>query len=125
LTSVLQQQQHKIPTIRSFPDLQKSRLSIGCQQGSFTTGYLTDNLFIAPDRLVALVTQDDYDKALKSGRVAAIIDESPYIETFLTKSGCKYKTADSNIAYFGGLAFVRACFDSLDPFFRPSEFARC
>ena len=67
---------------------------------------MKNNLFISVERLVNLITQEDYDNALTLGKVSAIIDESPYVATFLTKLGCKYTIADSNIGYFGGFAFV-------------------
>ena len=107
LSSILiAQQQQRRPTIRSFADLQKSHLKIGCQEGSFEVNYLNNNLFISSERLVNLITQEDYDNALTSGNVSAIIDESPYLATFLTNLGCSYTIADSNIGYFGGLGFV-------------------
>ena len=108
LSSILieQQQQQQSPTIRNFADLKRSKVSIGCQKGSFTFNYLQNTLFIPSNRLVNLVTEEDYDNALKSGNLSAIIDESPYLETFLTSTGCKYKIVDSNIGYFGGFSFV-------------------
>ena len=106
LSSIIISQQQQVPTIQSFVDLQKSHLPIGCQEGSFTVGYLQNSLLISPERLVTLITQEDYDKALKLKNVSAIIDESPYMDTFLTNKGCNYKMVDSNIAYFGGFGFV-------------------
>ena len=102
---IIAQQQQRRATIRSFTDLQKSHLKIGCQEGSFAVNYLKNNLLISSKRLIPLINQSDYDNALRSN-VSAIIDESPYLETFLTKQGCKYTIADSNIGYFGGLGFV-------------------
>ena len=107
LSSILTtKEQQRCPTIRSFADLQKSHLKIGCQEGSFAVNYLKNNLFISSERLVNLITQEDYDNALTLGNVSAIIDESPYLATFMTNLGCKYTIADSNIGYFGGFAFV-------------------
>jgi hypothetical protein len=106
LSSIILSQQRSVTTIASFQELQKSSKLIGYQEGSFTLYYLKNTLNINLDRLVNLTTQKDYDDALKSRRVAAIIDESPYIEAFLSNLSCSYKRADSNIAYFGGLAFV-------------------
>ena len=103
---IIAQQQQQRATIRSFTDLQKSHLKIGCQEGSFAVNYLKNNLLISSESLVPLSSQIDYDNALTLGNVSAIIDESPYLETFLTKQGCKYTIADSNIGYFGGLGFV-------------------
>ena len=67
---------------------------------------MKNNLYIAADRLVPLASEEDYDSALKSGKVAAIIDESPYIHTFLTTFGCDYSNVDTDIAYFSGFGFV-------------------
>ena len=61
---------------------------------------------VPPERLVPLSSQTDYDNALTLSNVSAIIDESPYLATFLTNLGCSYTIADSNIGYFGGLGFV-------------------
>jgi hypothetical protein len=55
---------------------------------------------------VPLDSEETFDKALESGSVAAIIDESPYMDTFLTTYGCKYTDVDSSIAYFSGFGFV-------------------
>ena len=106
LSSIQIDQQQLSPTIRNFADLKRSQLPIGCQKGSFTFNYLQNTLSIPPNRLVNLVTEEDYDNALKFGNVSTIIDESPYLETFLTNMGCKYTIVDSNIGYFGGLGFV-------------------
>ena len=103
---IAQQQQQQTPTIRSFQDLQNSRLHIGCQEGSFTLDFLKNHSHISPNRLIQLDTDKQYVEALDLNKVATIIDESPYIETFLTSLGCKYTIVDSNIGYFGGFSFV-------------------
>ena len=105
LSSILAAQQPR-PTIQNFLNLQKSRLKVGYQAGSFTSDYMINNLYIVYHRLVPLDSEEDYDSALKSGKVAAIIDESPYMETFLTTFGCDYTNVDLNIAYFSGFGFV-------------------
>ena len=101
-----QQQQQQTPTIRSFQDLQNSRAHIGCQEGSFTLDFLKNHSHISPNRLIQLDTDKQYVDALNSNEVASIIDESPYIETFLTSLGYIYTIVDSNIGYFGGFSFV-------------------
>ena len=103
---IAQQQQQQTPTIRSFQDLQNSRLHIGCQEGSFTLDYLKNHSRISSDRLITLDTDKQYVEALDLNKVATIIDESPYIETFLTSLGYIYTIVDSNIGYFGGFSFV-------------------
>ena len=103
---IAQQQQQQTPTIRSFQDLQNSRLHIGCQEGSFTLDFLKNHSHISPNRLIQLDTDKQYVEALDLNKVATIIDESPYIETFLTSLGYIYTIVDSNIGYFGGFSFV-------------------
>jgi ionotropic glutamate receptor len=105
LSSMLAAQQPS-PTIASFVDLQKSHLQVGSQGGSFVFNYMINNLYIVPQRLVTLFSEEDYDQALKSGNVSAIVDESPYLETFLTTYGCRYTNVDADIAYFSGFGFV-------------------
>lgn len=89
LTSILTIQQ--LPSsITGIDDLIASNLPIGYQVGSFAYSYLTDSLFIPRSRLVMLYTPEDYERALrvgpKGGGVAAIIDELPYVELFLSNT---------------------------------------
>lgn len=71
-------------------DLVASNLPIGYQVGSFAYDYLTQSLFVPRSRLVELDSPEDYEKALrlgpKGGGVAAIVDELPYLELFLSKT---------------------------------------
>ncbi|KAE8645743.1 glutamate receptor 3.7 isoform X2 [Cucumis sativus] len=89
LTSILTLQQLWSP-IRGIDDLVASNLPIGYQVGSFAYDYLTQSLFIPSSRLQRLNSSEDYEKALrlgpKGGGVAAIIDELPYLELFLSKT---------------------------------------
>lgn len=89
LTSILTIQKLWSP-IRGIDDLVASNVPIGYQVGSFAYDYLTQSLFIPRSRLVELHDPDDYEKALrlgpKGGGVAAIIDELPYLELFLSKT---------------------------------------
>ncbi|KAL3509705.1 hypothetical protein ACH5RR_029106 [Cinchona calisaya] len=88
LTSILTVQQLSSP-ITGIDSLIASDWSIGYQVGSFAYSYLSDNLQIQRSRLVALGSPEEYEKALrqgpKNGGVAAIVDELPYIELFLSK----------------------------------------
>lgn len=94
LTSILTVQQltSKIDGIDS---LISSTEPIGVQDGSFAGNYLVDELNIAQSRLVKLKTQDEYISALtrgpKGGGVAAIVDERPYIELFLSNTNCVFR----------------------------------
>ncbi|KAG2645765.1 hypothetical protein PVAP13_2KG450200 [Panicum virgatum] len=81
--------------IQGLDSLISSSSAIGYQVGSFSRNYLVDELNIAESRLVPLNSASDYARALElgsgNGGVAAIIDELPYVEIFLSKY-CKFKT---------------------------------
>jgi glutamate receptor, ionotropic, plant len=81
--------------IQGLDSLISSSNAIGYQVGSFSRNYLMKDLNIAKSRLVPLNSPSDYARALElgsgNGGVAAIIDELPYIEIFLSKY-CKFKT---------------------------------
>lgn len=87
LTSILTVQQ--LPSsITGIESLIASNLPIGYQVGSFAYDYMTDSLSISPSRLIRLDTPEDYERTLrqgpKNGGVAAIVDELPYVELFLS-----------------------------------------
>ncbi|KAF5199049.1 Glutamate receptor 3.3 [Thalictrum thalictroides] len=88
LTSILTVEQLSSP-ITGIDSLISSNQPIGYQQGSFVKSYLTESLNIHPSRLVLLANPEDYAKSLQqgpdNGGVAAIVDELPYIELFLSK----------------------------------------
>lgn len=88
LTSILTIQQLKSP-ITGIDSLITSDWPIGYQVGSFARSYLTDSLSIHQSRLVSLPTPEAYELALikgpHNGGVAAIVDELPYVELFLSK----------------------------------------
>ncbi|XP_042505802.1 glutamate receptor 3.7-like [Macadamia integrifolia] len=88
LTSFLTIQQLSSP-ITGIDGLIASRLPIGYQVGSFAESYLKDSLNIPSSRLVSLGTPEEYGRALQhgpsNGGVAAIVDELPYLELFLSK----------------------------------------
>ncbi|PKA62215.1 Glutamate receptor 3.7 [Apostasia shenzhenica] len=91
LTSFLTVQQLQSP-IDGIDSLIASNEPIGYQEGSFAWSYMANSLKIPKSRLISLRTPDDYEEALllgpKNGGVAAVVDELPYIEIFLsTKSG--------------------------------------
>eukprot|EP00850_Spirogloea_muscicola_P008835 SM000048S16547 [mRNA] locus=s48:328815:349282:- [translate_table: standard] len=87
LTSLLTVQQLS-SSIQSVAELILSGQSIAYQAGSFVPAYLR-GLGVLQSRLVPEQTYEDYDKVLKSGAVGAIVDESPYMELFLSKY-CNY-----------------------------------
>ncbi|XP_020270386.1 glutamate receptor 3.7-like [Asparagus officinalis] len=89
LTSFLTIQQLASP-ISGIDSLIATNEPIGFQESSFARVYMIDVLKIRPSRLVPLRTPEDYAKALRlgpkrSGGVAAIVDELPYVEIFLQK----------------------------------------
>eukprot|EP01018_Ginkgo_biloba_P007457 Gb_18838 [translate_table: standard] len=74
------------PTIQGIHSLQTSTVPIGYQSGSFVKDYLTRELKIDQKRLVPLNSPENYAKSLSQGPkvgVGAIIDELPYVESFL------------------------------------------
>ncbi|KAK4791887.1 hypothetical protein SAY86_022322 [Trapa natans] len=88
LTSILTIQKLSSP-ITGIDSLIASNWPIGYQVGSFAYSYLADSLFIARSRLVSLGSPEEYERALKlgpiKGGVAAIVDELPYVDLFLSK----------------------------------------
>lgn len=88
LTSILTIEQLSSP-ITGIDSLIASNEPIGYQLGSFVKNYLTENLNIHPSRLVPLGSPNEYAKSLErgptNGGVAAVVDELPYIEMFLSK----------------------------------------
>lgn len=93
LTSILTVQQLSSP-IKGIDSLREMNDRIGYQVGSFAERYLRDELNISESRLVPLGSPEAYAKALKDGPrkggVAAIVDERPYVELFLS-SNCAYR----------------------------------
>ncbi|KAG6387005.1 hypothetical protein SASPL_152187 [Salvia splendens] len=88
LSSILTVQQLST-SITGLDSLITSGLPIGYQVGSFAYTYMTNNLNIHPSRLISLGSPEEYEAALKrgpgNGGVAAIVDETPYVELFLSK----------------------------------------
>ncbi|XP_041008581.1 glutamate receptor 3.4-like isoform X1 [Juglans microcarpa x Juglans regia] len=111
LTSILTVQQ-LTSRIGGIDTLISSSEPIGVQDGSFSWNYLIEELNIAESRLVKLKNLDDYYSALKKGPrgggVAAIVDELPYIELFLSSTNCEFRTVGTEFTKSGwGFAFQR------------------
>lgn len=104
LTSILTVQQ-LTSRIEGIDTLISSAEPIGVQDGSFAWNYLINELNIAESRLVKLKNQDDYYKALmrgpKGGGVSAIVDELPYVEVFLSKTNCQFRTVGQEFTKSG------------------------
>ncbi|XP_057796661.1 glutamate receptor 3.7 [Salvia miltiorrhiza] len=88
LSSILTVQQLST-CITGLDSLVSSGLPIGYQVGSFAYSYMTNSLNIHPSRLVSLGSPEEYAAALRrgpgNGGVAAIVDETPYVDLFLSK----------------------------------------
>ncbi|KAK1432477.1 hypothetical protein QVD17_09374 [Tagetes erecta] len=110
LTSILTVQKLSSP-IEGINSLISSKDPIGYQQSSFVKNYLIEDLGISATRLVPLNLPEDYEKALKdgpnNGGVAAVVDERPYIELFLS-TRCQFSIVGPEFTKNGwGFAFPR------------------
>ncbi|KAF8377458.1 hypothetical protein HHK36_030836 [Tetracentron sinense] len=106
LTSILTVQQLASP-IKGIESLITSNELIGFQVGSFAENYLSEELNIPKSRLVALGSPEEYVIALKRGTVAAVVDEQPYVELFLS-GHCKFSIVGQEFTKSGwGFAFPR------------------
>ncbi|CAJ1973124.1 unnamed protein product [Sphenostylis stenocarpa] len=110
LTSILTVQQLSSP-ISGIDSLKASDDPIGFQVGSFAEHYLIQDIGISKSRLFALGSPEEYAKALqlgpKRGGVAAIVDERPYVEIFLS-SQCTFRIVGQEFTRSGwGFAFPR------------------
>ncbi|KAI5020202.1 hypothetical protein ZWY2020_045090 [Hordeum vulgare] len=110
LTSILTVQQLSTG-ITGIDNLISSGLPIGYQAGKFTKNYLVEELSIPESRLVALNTIKEYADALtrgsEDGGVAAIVDEMPYVEIFLSYH-CDFRIVGREFTKEGwGFAFQR------------------
>ncbi|KAL0319846.1 UNVERIFIED_CONTAM: Glutamate receptor 3.7 [Sesamum radiatum] len=87
LSSILTVQQLST-SITGIDSLISSGLPVGYQEGSFAYSYMKNNLNIHASRLISLGSREEYESALRrgptNGGVAAIVDEKPYVELFLS-----------------------------------------
>ncbi|CAA0833575.1 Glutamate receptor 3.2 [Striga hermonthica] len=106
LTSILTIQ-HLSPSIQGIDSLISSNGRVGFQVGSFAETYLADELNIARSRLVSLDSPEAYADALIKGRVAAVVDERPYVDLFLSNY-CMFQAVGREFTKSGwGFAFPR------------------
>ncbi|XP_062081522.1 glutamate receptor 3.2 isoform X1 [Humulus lupulus] len=106
LTSILTVQ-HLSSPITGLDALITSNQPIGFQVGSFAENYLREELNIPQSRLIALGSPQEYAKALENGTVAAVIDERPYIELFLSEH-CMFAIRGQEFTKSGwGFAFPK------------------
>ncbi|KAH7373087.1 hypothetical protein KP509_17G036400 [Ceratopteris richardii] len=116
LTSILTVQQ-LIPTIQGITSLQSMNVPVGYQAGSFARDYLI-SINIAKERLKPLSNMAEYERALNQGPngggVAAIVDEVPYVQAFLS-SYCGFTIA--------GQVFTKSGWGFVSAFPKDSELA--
>lgn len=110
LTSILTVQQLS-SGITGLDSLLSSSEPIGYQKGKFSRNYMIEELNIPASRLVPLNSPAEYARALrlgpKGGGVAAIVDEIPYVEIFLS-AYCQFKIVGQEFTKNGwGFAFQR------------------
>ncbi|KAL2479256.1 Glutamate receptor 3.2 [Forsythia ovata] len=106
LTSILTVQQ-LASSIKGIESLITSSDLIGFQVGSFAENYLREELNIAKSRLVPLGSPEEYADALERGSVAAVVDERPYVDLFLSKY-CRFQIVGQEFTKSGwGFAFPR------------------
>ncbi|KAH0674824.1 hypothetical protein KY284_025911 [Solanum tuberosum] len=78
---------------------------IGVQDGSFAYNYLIDELHVPKSRLRIIKSEAEYVSALqqgpKGGGVAAIVDELPYVELFLSNTKCIFRTVGQEFTKSG------------------------
>ncbi|XP_076883483.1 glutamate receptor 3.2-like [Bidens hawaiensis] len=106
LTSILTVQQLSSP-IRGIESLISTNERIGFQVGSFAENYMIEELNIPKSRLMALGSPQEYAEKLGAGTVAAIVDEQPYIDLFLS-TNCGFQVVGQEFTKSGwGFAFPR------------------
>ncbi|KAK4348933.1 hypothetical protein RND71_031688 [Anisodus tanguticus] len=107
LTSILTVQQLYSP-IKGIESLKETDEPIGFQVGSFAERYL-EEIGIPKSRLVALGSPEQYATALQrgpaKGGVAAVVDERPYVELFLSNQ-CKFRI----VVHLGLILYIKDAF---------------
>jgi len=110
LTSILTVQQLSTG-IQGLDSLLSSSDPIGYQVGSFARSYMMDELGVPVSRLREL-SIDEYADSLQrgpgNGGVAAIVDELPYVELFLS-TNCQFRTVGQEFTKSGWGFVSRRC----------------
>nr|DAD23335.1 TPA_asm: hypothetical protein HUJ06_024798 [Nelumbo nucifera] len=111
LTSILTVEQ-LTSQIEGIDSLISSNEPIGYQDGSFARKYMIEELNIPESRLKNLRDPKEYVDALlrgpKGGGVAAIVDELPYVQIFLSNTNCRFRIVGQEFTKSGwGFAFQR------------------
>ncbi|KAJ4801828.1 glutamate receptor 2.2 [Rhynchospora pubera] len=92
------------PSVSDINDLKRSGANVGYLQRSFVKDYLL-KLGFKESRLLPLKSPQQYAEALTTGRVAAIVDETPYLGVFLDNH-CDGYQMSSEIWKTGGFGFA-------------------
>ncbi|KAK9667031.1 hypothetical protein RND81_14G227700 [Saponaria officinalis] len=94
-------------SIKGIESLITSTVPIGYQVGSYAEKYLTEELNIPQARLKPLKSPEEYADALQRRKVAAVVDEQPYVDKFLSRY-CQFSVAGQQFTKSGwGFAFKR------------------
>ncbi|KAJ8453062.1 hypothetical protein Cgig2_014825 [Carnegiea gigantea] len=96
--------QHLSSSVKGIDSLITSAQPIGFQRGSFAENYLNEELNIPKSRLMPLNSPEEYADALLKRRVAAVVDERPYVDLFLSNH-CQFAIAGQEFTK-GGWGFV-------------------
>ncbi|KAJ4813617.1 glutamate receptor 2.2 [Rhynchospora pubera] len=92
------------PSVSDINDLKRSGANVGYLQRSFVKDYLL-KLGFKESRVLPLKSPQQYAEALTTGRVAAIVDETPYLGVFLDNH-CDGYQMSSEIWKTGGFGFA-------------------
>ncbi|XBI36144.1 hypothetical protein VPH35_121712 [Triticum aestivum] len=107
------------PRVSNLDQLQRNDDFVGYQDDSFVRSFLINHHNISESRLRNYNTKEEYDVALrkgsKNGGVSAIVDEIPYLTSFISDSrykkdfmmlGCIYETPGFGFAFRQGFPLV-------------------
>ena len=73
------------PTLNDITEVVSSKQRIGYQGGSPVADILVEYYGISRNRIVPLSNESDYYNALTRGRVGAIVDEHPYMQSLMAE----------------------------------------
>nr|XP_017253603.1 PREDICTED: glutamate receptor 2.9-like [Daucus carota subsp. sativus] len=92
------------PMVTNVETLRRTGAKVGCDGNSFVVKYLVDVLKFEPHNIEKIYSEDDYPKALKSGKIAAAFLEVPYIKVLLATNCDGFMTGET--FKVGGFGFV-------------------
>ncbi|KAK1393344.1 Glutamate receptor [Heracleum sosnowskyi] len=103
LTSLLTVQNLN-PSVTNIETLRRTGAKVGCNGNSFVVKYLETVLKFEPQNIEKMFLEDDYPRALKSGKIAAAFLEVPYMKVLLAKNCHGFMTGET--FKVGGFGFV-------------------